>query len=529
MTNQIKMAVSDSIHVLVAQGWSQRRIARELGLNRETVSRHIRLGAEASKPAIVPTGIEEPEAPKPANVPAGIDGAEASKPARVPAGIRSACAPFHDAVQAGVDAELTAQRIFQDLRTEHAFAGGYDAVKRYVRRLLTGSPCRVERMECAPGAEAQVDFGLGAPVLHEGRRRRAWVFRLVLSHSRKGYSEAVFRQTTEVFIRCMENAFRAFGGVPLTLVIDNLRAAVSRADWYEPELTPKVAEFCRHYGTVILPTRVRRPEHKGKVERGVGFVKGNALKGRVFPSLAAQNVYLRWWESHVADERIHGTTRQHVGRCFEARERAALQPLPPMPFPCFDEGKRLVHRDAFVEVMHAYYAVPEEHIGRSVWVRYDGQLVRVFNQRMELLTTHARQEPGRFTAPDNRGRQPVVTRTAEALCQRAEQLGGGCGEWAQRVRIERGVEAIRVLLGLLALAKRVGAPVLDRVCTQAAARGDWRLRDLRRLLEGRPQAEQLTFMDRHPVIRDLGEYAALIDVPPSETTEQHAKTTGGNE
>lgn len=527
MTNQIKMAVSDSILALVAKGWSQRRIARELGVNRETVSRYVRLGAAAAVPSLMavadgclPVAADSAPSANPAKVPAETEGTQAPKPANVPTGIRSACAPFHDAVKAGVDAELTAQRIFQDLRTDHAFTGGYDAVKRYVRRLLSGRSRRVERMECAPGEEAQVDFGLGAPVLTEGRKRRAWVFRIVLSHSRKGYSEAVFRQTSEVFIRCLENAFRAFGGVTRTLVIDNLRAAVAHADWYEPELTPKVAEFCRHYGTVILPTRVRRPEHKGKVERGVGYVKGNGLKGRVFPALAAENEYLRWWESHVADERIHGTTRQHVGRCFAGRERAALQALPALPFPCFDEGQRLVHRDAFVEIKHAYYAVPEEYIGRQVWVRYDGQLVRVFNQRMDLLNTHARQEPGRFTAPDNRGRQPVVERTAEALCQRAEQLGGGCGEWAQRVRIERGVEAIRVLLGLLSLAKRVGAPVLNRVCTQAAAQGAWRLRDLRRLLEGRPQPEQLTFMERHPVIRDLGEYAALVGTAPSEPAEQ---------
>ena len=503
MTNQIKMAVSDSILVLLAQGWSQRRIARELGLNRETVSRYVRLGAS-------PPPADPPVASKPANVPTGIDAATEAKPAKVPAGIRSACVPFHATVQAGVEAELTAQRIFQDLRTDHGFAGGYDAVKRYVRRLLAGRPRRVERIECAAGEEAQVDFGLGAPVLVEGRKRRAWVFRIVLSHSRKGYSEAVFRQTTEVFIRCLENAFRYFGGVTRTLVIDNLRAAVAQADWYEPDLTPKVAEFCRHVGTVILPTRPRRPEHKGKIERGVGYVKGNALKRRVFSSLAEENVYLAWWEAHVADERIHGTTRLHVGRCFIEHERAALLPLPPLPFPCFDEGQRMVHRDAFVEVRHAYYAVPEEYIGRQVWVRYDGHLVRVFNQRMELLKTHARQEPGRFTAPDQRADQPRVARTAEALCLRAEQLGAGCGEWAQRVRIERGVEAIRVLLGLLALAKRVGAPVLNRVCAQAAAQDAWRLRDLRRLLEGRPQSEQLTFLERHPVIRSLEEYATLV-------------------
>jgi transposase len=78
------------------------------------------------------------------------------------------------------------------------------------------------RLECEPGEEAQVDFGSGAPVVTpEGRRRKTHVFRIVLSHSRKGYSEAVFRQTTENFIRCLENAFRHFRGVTKTLVIDN--------------------------------------------------------------------------------------------------------------------------------------------------------------------------------------------------------------------------------------------------------------------------------------------------------------------
>ena len=96
-------------------------------------------------------------------------------------------------------------------------------------------------MECSPGEEAQVDFGTGAPLKsQDGKRKKTYVFRIVLSHSRKAYSEAVDRQTTENFIRCLENAFSHFGGVPQTLVIDNLRAAVSKADWYDPKINPKV-------------------------------------------------------------------------------------------------------------------------------------------------------------------------------------------------------------------------------------------------------------------------------------------------
>ncbi len=154
----------------------------------------------------------------------------------------------------------------------------------------------------------------------EGKRRGPHLFRCVLSHSRKGYSEAVWRQNTESFIRCLENAFRSFGGVPATVVIDNLKAGVMRADWYDPELNPKLEEFARHYGTVILPSKPAMPRHKGKVEAGVKYAQNNALKGRIFASLTAQNLFLADWENNMADTRIHGTTRQQVGRFFEEVE-----------------------------------------------------------------------------------------------------------------------------------------------------------------------------------------------------------------
>lgn len=123
-------------------------------------------------------------------------------------------------------------------------------------------------METAPGEQAQVDFGSGAPVIGpDGKRRKTHVFRVVLSHSRKGYSETTFTQTTDDFIRCLENAFAAFGGVPKTLVIDNLKAAVAHPDWFDPELVPKIQSFCRHYGTVILPTKPYMPRPRAKSSR----------------------------------------------------------------------------------------------------------------------------------------------------------------------------------------------------------------------------------------------------------------------
>jgi transposase len=271
MANQLKMARIQAILGLLERGWSHRRISRELGVHRETVGRYDRLRREAgSKPAIVTLG----SAPR-------------------PPGQLSQCAPLKGIILEKLEARLSAQRIWQDLAVEHGFEGSYSSVKRYVRRLGGSTPLPFRRMECAAGQEAQVDFGTGAWVIgQDGKRRRPHLFRIVLSHSRHAHSEVVWRQDTESFLRCLENALRAFGGVPQTVVLDNLKAAVITPDWYDPELNPKLLDFARHYGFVALPARPRVPRHKGKVEAGIKYVKDNALKGRAFSSLAEQNQFL---------------------------------------------------------------------------------------------------------------------------------------------------------------------------------------------------------------------------------------------
>lgn len=311
----------------------------------------------------------------------------------------------------------------------------------------------------------------------------------------------------------MENAFRYFGGVVKTLIIDNLRAAVKKPDWYEPELNPKMREFDRHYGTVILPTRSYMPEHKGKVEKSVGYVKDNALKGRVFESLAAENMYLLNWESQVADMRIHGTTRQQVLSRFQ-QEKPSLLPLPMSLFPCFQEGRRRVHRDSFVEVERAYYEVPEEYICRDVWVRWDGRTIRVFNDRMEQVAFHAQADKGRFSYSEqttSRGRLLGVERSSAWLVQKAIKIGPNCGAWADAALSNRGVEAIRPLYGLLALSRSYNSTQIDRACAAALTDSHFHLKDLKRILES-PQSEQetMSFMETHPLIRDVAEYGEFL-------------------
>jgi transposase len=235
MSNVLKVSHQEAVRSLHAKKWSQRRIARELGIHRKTVWRYTQ--KLAAKCTISTPGSETASAAKCTISTSGV------------AGRRSDCDPFAGVILSKLGLGLCAQRIFQDLGAETGFEGSYQSVKRFVRRVQATHPERVWRMECEPGEEMQVDFGLGAMIEQEnGRARRSWVFRVVLSYSRKGYSEAVFRQDTETFLRCLENAVRHFGGVPLVLNIDNLKAAVLQADWFDPEINPKLAEFCRHYG-----------------------------------------------------------------------------------------------------------------------------------------------------------------------------------------------------------------------------------------------------------------------------------------
>jgi transposase len=528
MPNQLKMSKIQSILALRQEGWSFARIARELGIHRETVAQHVRRhskpteappGAEERKPAEAPTG---PSTPKPTEAPRGLSADHSS---------RSDCASLREVIEKKLDQGLHARRIYQDLASENGFTGSYWSVMRFVRRLGRTRELPFRRMECEPGEEAQVDFGSGAPVVdRDGRRRKTHVFRIILSHSRKGYSEAVFRQSTEEFIRCLENAFHHFGGSVKTLVIDNLRAAVTKADWYEPELHPKLRWFCEHYGVVVLPTRPYMPRHKGKIESGVKYVKRNALKARQFGSLEEENKLLLHWETTIADMRIHGTTKQQVSKLFESAERAALKPLPLERFPFFHERQHTVHRDGHVQVDGGYYSAPPEYRGSDVWVRWDSRLVRIFNQQLGEIRVHVKShKKGQFsTHPADILPEKIsgMERGAEWLLRRAGAIGEHADQWAQQVIHARGIEGIRTVIGLLSLVDRQPCALIDKACEIAISYGAYHLKNVRRLIDQKAaKQEQMEFMQEHPIIRSMDVYGELVrkafrEPPPSWEAEK---------
>lgn len=486
MANYLKMAVKQQIQALLALGWSYRRIERETGVRRETISRYDREGI--SKPAKVPAGSE------------------------LRLSSNSRAAPHHDVIQSGLDKGLSAQRIFEDLCFDHGYGGSYDSVKRYCRRLKKIHRQVVGVMHSAPGEEAQVDFFAGAPTLDPvtGRYRKTWIFQMTLCCSRHSFEEAVFEQKIEPFIRCHEHAFRFFGGVPRVVRLDNLKAGVVRACLYDPDVADVYAAFARHWGFAPLPCQPRNPKEKGKVERSGGYMKGS-LKGRTFESLSEQNAFLARRNRTISSLRIHGTTKRQVIAHFLEVEKPTLLPLADEQFSLFETGRRTVHPDGHIQVKGAFYSVPHHLVGCQLTVRYDDRLVKVFDGET-MVAAHLRVVAGTFATADvhrpasKPARQESYVR---ALFAKAERIGPGALAWARAAEKERDVRAYRLIQGMLSLTRRHPKERVNWACKVAEGAGQYRYRTLVRLVEQANKeapAAKPQLIQAHEIIRPLSSY-----------------------
>jgi transposase len=194
--------------------------------------------------------------------------ATATEAAPPPSASASACAVHRDAIELGLSRGRNAMAIWQDLVDTRGFAGGYQSVKRFVRKLLGGSSkeaCAV--IETAVGEEAQVDYGTGPMVRdpHSGKYRRMRLFVLTLGYSRKSVRLLVFQSSTQTWAELHEQAFRRLGGCTRVVVLDNLGEGVLKPDIYDPTLNPVYADMLRHYGVIAMPCRVADPDRKAWV------------------------------------------------------------------------------------------------------------------------------------------------------------------------------------------------------------------------------------------------------------------------
>ncbi len=520
MANVLKMEKHTRILKLLRLGWSYRRIESETGIRRETISKydpdHPRYAKAAKAPteAGAPDTLDNQKRPK---CPPSLQPDGQAKPTRI-----SSAAEYEDVIREKLALGLTARRIYQDLVADHGYNHSYDSVKRFVRKLKRRTPAVVAHIHSQPGEEAQVDFGLGAPTLKTcpGRNSRyvkPWLFKMVLSHSRHSYEEVVWSQDVETFIGCHQHAFEAFGGVPALIRIDNLKSGVLKAHLYEPELNPLYSAFAEHYGFVVLPCLPRKPEHKGKVESGIGYTQDNALKGLKFDTLVAQNAHLRDWNRRWARTRIHGTIKQQVWAVFIEMERNALQPLPEKPFAYFKVGTRKVHADGHIEVKGAYYSVPHHYLGQSLTVHFNAQWVKALNGT-EVVAFHRRVQPGRFcTQKDHLPENKTLTQEEykARLLARCASIGEATHTWAQMALKERKQRAFRAIQGLLRLPDKYALDVVEKACEQARKIGSAHYQMVASLCTAISQLEagneQLELIQQHEIIRDPKDYQQFIE------------------
>ena len=513
-------------------GWSLRRIEKNTGVRRETVAGYLREAeitvrppggwgrAAPAKPANEVTADSQPPDSNPANEVTTDFGVElAPAPDNSPSA--SVCEVHREAIELGLSRGRNATAIFQDLVDAHGFTGGYQSVKRFVRKLRgKQSPEARVVIQTAPGEEAQVDYGSGPTVRDQqsGKYRRTRLFVMTLGYSRKSVRLLVFRSSARVWAELHEKAFRRLGGATRIVVLDNLGEGVLTPDIYDPSLNPLYRDVLKHYGAVGMPCRVQDPDRKGKVEAGVGHAKKTPLKGLRFESLEEAQTYLDHWEERWADTRIHGTTKRQVAVMF-AEERPALLPLPLEPFRYYQYGERTVHLDGCVEVEAAYYGAPPGWIGRRVQVQWNGRVVRLLDPGTgQLLREHLSQPRGshRILDQDRSKRTPPGT---QQLLIRAGKAGRQIGALCRAMYQLHRETAVRRILGVLSLAKKYGVAAVDDACAAALEIGVSEYRFVRRYLERTPQL-RLTLRQIDPIIRQLTVYRDLIDNRSQENNHE---------
>ena len=326
--------------------------------------------------------------------------------------------------------------------------------------------------DVAPGELAEVDFGrLG--FVHDpatGKRRTLHALIVTLVHSRHQYVHVCHTQTLADFIEGLEDAWTFFGGVPTRVVLDNLKAAVTKADRYDPVFQRTFAEYARYRGFVVDAAVPRHPTGKPHVERQVQYVRESFFRGESWIDRDHVQREAERWCREIAGQRLHGTTRQRPMQVFQAAEKARLQPLlrPRFDPPVWSHCK--VHPDHHVQFQKALYSVPTRHVGKRVWVRGDSKLVRVYVQG-ELVKTHERMQAGQRSTDYHdypKERAPYAMRDPDALIEEAKRRGQGIGRFAEKLLAGTFPWAkLRQAQKLLRLGQRYGYPRLDAACRRA--------------------------------------------------------------
>lgn len=475
------------VHALLRRlqaGERDRSIARTMRINRKTVAKY-RTWAEEQH-------LLEGPLPDLATLHTRLAETFGNK---LPPPNHSSVEPYQQEIQALLDQGLGPRLVWFKLNEHPGFTASESAVWRLCAKLKPAPPPPVVgRIESAPGEVAQVDFGdigsLVDPVTQTARR--AYVFTMVLGWSRHMYAEFVFDQTLSTWLGLHQRAFEFFGGVPKRIVLDNLKTPILRAyaQDQDVEVQRAYAECAEHYGFLIDPCLPGTPEHKGKVERGVGYLK-HSLVPLLPPdaSRAEANARLQQWLLGIAGLREHGTTHQAPLVRFAQTEQKALQPLPATAYDPAIWKRVKLHRDGHVVFEKSFYSAPCRFVGQLLWLRAGLREIRLFSDGFELIATHDRaaQAGQRLTHPAHLPPEKQWGLTASRTsCQtQAQGIGPATAQVIGELLASRPVDKLRTALRMLHLAETYTPARLEAACARGLAFGDARLGTIKRILAER--------------------------------------------
>jgi Mu transposase-like protein/integrase-like protein len=360
-------------------------------------------------------------------------------------------------------------------------------LSRYVRKHnIRKNTCI--RFHTEAGEEAQVDFGdIGKKLDANGKLRKAYVFNMRLSYSRFDYYEVVFDQTVETWIKCHINAFRHFGGVPKVIKLDNLKAGILNANFYEPIYQKEYKRMSYHYNCLLSPCRPYQPQEKGKVESGIKYVKNNFFAGREFCSFQEMSKQLERW-SVRANNRLHGTTKTKPSKLFADKELLALFKLPSAEFSLLSWHYRKVAKDCHISLENNYYSVPSKYVATEVNIALSAEIVKVYSEDT-LLATHARAKgAGIFTTNishyDKYKRLHPGSEEHDEICKASMiKMGINCELMLSFIRQEHKGDWYRAVKGIINLKKYYSDDSIDKACLRALHYGISSYSKIRRILE----------------------------------------------
>lgn len=449
-------------------GQGDRQIARESGVDRKTARRYVAMA--------VRLGIERGPDLDDAAVQAVAQAVQA-RPVVAPSQEWAELMARKDQIAAWLERKPRALRLskIHVLLARGGVRASYDTLRRFAKAELGWHrrPPTVRLDDPPPGQEAQVDFGeMGMVIDATGRRRKLWALVVTLSFSRYQFVWPSFAQSTADVCEGLDRAWGFFGAVPHTIVPDNLKAVIVRADALAPTVTSAFQDYAQARKLFVDPARVRSPKDKPRVENQVPYVRESWFDGEEFTGLDDARRSAEVWCREVAGARIHGTTRQVPRDVFEATEKHAMLPPPTEPFdvPLWTDAK--VHGDHHIQVARALYSVPTAYLQRTVRVRADRTLVKIY-LGAELIKVHERKPPGgRSTDPNDypKDKRGYATRSVDGLRSDAKTKGEHVGVYAERILAGPLPWArMRQVYALLRLCEKFGNGRVEAVCQSALA------------------------------------------------------------